>query len=100
MMSLPVPLSPVISTGTLAAATLLNRERTACMTSEWPKIILSGGISPSACAKELTESVVIRSDCPIAESDHPHALKVHPKHQTGGEIKMTGKIAVKYRSTN
>src|SRR5471030_1336678 len=81
IMSFPVPLSPVIRTGTLAAATLPNRERTACITSEWPKIIWSGGTSPSDCASVVTESVVIRLNAPSG-SVHPHALKLHPEHQT------------------
>src|SRR5580658_9519795 len=91
IMSFPVPLSPVIRTGTLAAATLASRERTDCMTSEWPKMMLSGGTSPSDCARELT--VVIRL-YPFAVSVHPHALKVHPKLQTGGESGATWKISL------
>jgi len=31
------------------------RERTACMASERPNTMLSGGISPIACANALTE---------------------------------------------
>ena len=59
MMSLPVPLSPWISTGTLAAATLSMRARNASMASECPKTIGSGGISPIDCTRELTEFVVV-----------------------------------------
>src|ERR1700690_8493 len=86
IMSLPVPLSPVIRTGTLAAATLPSRERTACMASERPKMIWSGGTSPSDCARELTESDVIRVKAPMRPSVHPHARKVHIKHQTWGRV--------------
>src|ERR1700687_2589713 len=46
IMSLPVPLSPWISTGTLALASLVRRSRTDCMPSVRPKTIASGGISP------------------------------------------------------
>src|SRR5205807_3380812 len=59
MMSLPVPLSPWMRTGTLAEATLSSRERRACMTSDWPKTTASGGISPRDCARELTEFVIV-----------------------------------------
>ena len=48
MMSLPVPLSPWIRTGTFAAATRSSRERSACMASDWPKTTASGGMSPIA----------------------------------------------------
>src|SRR5208282_1168040 len=99
MMSFPVPLSPVIRTGTLAAATLTSCERTDCMASEWPKVMLSGGTSPSDCARELTESVVIRL-YPFAVSVHPHALKVHPKHQTGEEGRSTGTISLNAQLMN
>ena len=60
MMSLPVPLSPWIRTGTLAAATLFIRDRSATMASDFPNTMESGGISPMACTSELTEFVVIR----------------------------------------
>src|SRR5919198_5983664 len=60
-MSLPVPLSPWISTGTLADATLSMRARSACMASECPNTIDSGGISPMDCTSELTEFVVVIS---------------------------------------
>src|SRR5271156_5991385 len=93
MMSFPVPLSPVIRTGTLAAATLPSCERTACMASEWPKIMLSGGTSPSDCAREVTESVVI-ANTPLRWC-HPHALKVHLEHQIGEASKMSGTTLVK-----
>src|ERR1700687_522549 len=46
IMSLPVPLSPWMSTGTLALASLVRRSRTDCMASVRPKTIASGGISP------------------------------------------------------
>src|SRR5690349_17066267 len=59
MMSLPVPLSPWIRTGTLALATLSIRSRNDCMVSEWPKITVSGGISPSEVIRELTELMVV-----------------------------------------
>src|SRR5207245_8145633 len=59
MMSLPVPLSPWISTGTLALATLSIRSRRDCMVSEWPKITVSGGISPNEVIRELTELMVV-----------------------------------------
>jgi hypothetical protein len=39
-----------------------------------------------------------KTECPIAVSVHPHALKVHPEHQTGEERRATGKISLK-RST-
>src|SRR6267143_6437539 len=59
MMSLPVPLSPWIRTGTLAAATLSMRSRSVCMMSDLPKTMDSGGISPIDCTSELTEFVVV-----------------------------------------
>src|SRR5579872_4492316 len=58
MMSLPVPLSPWINTGTLALATLSIRFRSACIASDLPKITCSGGNSPSDWTKELSELVV------------------------------------------
>jgi hypothetical protein len=60
--------------------------------------MLSGGISPSDCAKDVTESVVIKVTAPIAVSDNPHALKVHPKHQTEGKCRASWMISLK-RST-
>src|SRR4029077_1767265 len=39
-----------------------------------------------------------KTEYPIAVSVHPHALKVHPEHQTGEESRTTGKTFVK-RST-
>src|SRR6185369_14144627 len=71
MMSLPVPLSPWIRTGTLAAATLFIRDRSATMASDFPNTMESGGISPMACTSELTEFVVIRdvSAEPVVRSD-------------------------------
>src|ERR1035438_1385640 len=59
MMSLPVPLSPWISTGTLALASLVRRSRTACMASVRPKTIASGGISPKGWTSLLTLLVVM-----------------------------------------
>src|SRR5579863_1357656 len=59
IMSLPVPLSPWMSTGTLAPASLVKRSRTACMASVRPKTIESGGISPKGWTSELTLLVVI-----------------------------------------
>src|SRR5580693_9352037 len=59
IMSLPVPLSPWISTGTLALASLVSRSRTACIASVRPKIMASGGISPKGWASELTLLVVM-----------------------------------------
>src|SRR5271163_3721729 len=54
MISFPVPLSPPISTGTLALATLSKRSRKAFICSDLPKITSSGGISPSDCTSEPT----------------------------------------------
>src|SRR5581483_2563451 len=48
-----------MSTGTLAVATRSRRERRACITSDWPKTTASGGISPTDCASELTEFVIV-----------------------------------------
>src|SRR5438093_7470065 len=59
MMSLPVALSPWISTGTLELATVSIRSRRDCMVSEWPKITVSGGISPNEVIRELTELMVV-----------------------------------------
>src|SRR5690242_9868279 len=55
IMSLPVPLSPSIRTGTFARAIFSNRPRTTCMWCEIPKITESGGrfeseILPGAAA--------------------------------------------------
>src|SRR6202040_1410008 len=36
-----------------------------------------------------------KTEYPIAVSVHPHALKVHPKHQTGEESRATWKTSVK-----
>src|SRR5450755_1553573 len=59
MMSFPVPLSPWMSTGTLAPANLIRRSRTASMLSVCPKTIDSGGISPKGCTSVLTLLVVM-----------------------------------------
>src|SRR5271170_2453265 len=58
MMSLPVPLSPLIKTGTFALATLSMRERRDCIASDLPNTIESGGNSPKGWTRELTEFVV------------------------------------------
>src|ERR1700686_5451167 len=58
IMSLPVPLSPLISTGTLALATLSMRVRRACITSDLRNTIASGGNSPKGWTRELTEFVI------------------------------------------
>src|SRR5258708_33522555 len=81
IMSLPVPLSPWIRTGTLALATLSMRSRSDCMTSERPKITASGGNSPSEVASEVTEGIVVMSD-QVAPWPVGTRLDVHPKSQT------------------
>jgi hypothetical protein len=58
MMSLPVPLSPLMRTGTFALATLSKRWRKACIASDFPKITESGGISPRDWTSVLTELVI------------------------------------------
>ena len=75
MMSLPVPLSPWIKTGTLALATLSMRSRSDCMVSEWPKTTGSGGISPNEVIKELTELVAVMR---YSQSVLPSKGGVHP----------------------
>src|SRR5215472_14158178 len=57
--SLPVPLSPWIRTGTLAPATLPRRSRNEFMASDEPKTTASGGISPIDWTRELTEFVAV-----------------------------------------
>src|SRR6476620_1499770 len=88
MMSLPVPLSPWIRTGTLAAATLLRRSRTACMLSDRPKTTASGGNSPKAWTNALTGLLgtlgILKLTAPIAPDN------VHPEHQTGHTSAETG----------
>ena len=59
IMSLPVPLSPWISTGTFAPASLVRRSRTACMASVRPNMIASGGISPNGWTSVFTLLVVM-----------------------------------------
>jgi hypothetical protein len=54
MMSLPVPLSPWINTGTFAPAIFPKRSRSARMASEDPKTTDSGGISPKGWMSALT----------------------------------------------
>src|ERR1700722_758099 len=54
IISLPVPLSPWMSTGTLAAAILASRSRRARMASVEPNMTESGGISPKGWIKALT----------------------------------------------
>src|ERR1700722_793598 len=63
IMSLPVPLSPSINTGTFAPASFSNRSRRACMTSVRPKTTAYGCISPKGCTSEFTlpDVVIIRS---------------------------------------
>src|SRR5579872_3409988 len=58
-MSLPVPLSPWMRTGTLAPASFVRRSRTARMPSVRPKTIASGGISPRGCTSVFTLLVVM-----------------------------------------
>ena len=41
-----------------------------------------------------------KTKCPIAVSVYPHALKVHPKHQTGEESRATPKISVSAQFMN
>src|SRR5215475_6756510 len=56
------------------------RARNACMASERPNTIASGGISPIACTRELTEFVVVIAlelgTCPVLP------IRVHPVLQT------------------
>src|SRR5215469_6751380 len=59
MMSLPVPLSPSMSTGTFALATFSSRFCTASMASDLPKTTAAGGNSPSDCTRELTGPIVV-----------------------------------------
>src|SRR5579859_2538416 len=58
-MSLPVPLSPWMRTGTFAPASFVRRSRTARMPSVRPKTIASGGISPRGCTSVFTLLVVM-----------------------------------------
>jgi hypothetical protein len=41
-----------------------------------------------------------KTDYSIAVSVHPHALKVHPKHQTGEESRATQEISVNAQLMN
>src|ERR1017187_3845280 len=59
IMSLPVPLSPWISTGTLALSSDLRRSRTDSMASVRPKTIASGGISPKGWTSVFTLLIVM-----------------------------------------
>src|ERR1017187_5331646 len=59
IMSLPVPLSPWISTGTLALASLVRRSRTDSMASLRPKTIASGGISPKGWTSVFRRLIVM-----------------------------------------
>src|SRR5713226_9820805 len=94
MMSLPVPLSPWISTGTLALATLSMRSRSDCMTSERPNVIASGGNSPREVASEVTDGVVVMSilvaHCPCVRAllCTPRA-KLQPALDSSPESKVT-----------
>ena len=54
MMSLPVPLSPWISTGTLAEATLVEAFADGLHGFRLPKTTASGGNSPKAWTNALT----------------------------------------------
>src|SRR5271155_2072029 len=83
MMSLPVPLSPLIRTGTLAAAILASRSRRARMPSLAPKTTGSGGISPRGWISELTGFEVLI----IVPASVPRGLlsSVHPENQTLGD---------------
>src|SRR6266567_4736073 len=70
MMSLPVPLSPWIRTGTFALASLARRSRTARMPSVRPKTMASGGISPKGCTSALI-LLVVMVFYQLGEKPHP-----------------------------
>ena len=81
IMSFPVPLSPVIRTGTLAAAT-----RPAGL--GWPARL--GTAKNNVIRRSFAERLLQRSYCkvvirPLRGECHSRALKVHLKRQTGEE---------------
>jgi hypothetical protein len=67
-------------TGTLALATLSMRLRSDCITSERPKITVSGGNSPSEVASEVTVGMVVI--CIVAQGPLLRNHTVHPESQT------------------
>lgn len=68
------------------------RARSACIASEWPKTMDSGGISPIDCTSELTELVVVIA---LQRVSHP---RIHPQMCTPDAKLMTGLI-VAYKCT-
>src|SRR5271165_7072502 len=83
IMSLPVPLSPWINTGTLAPAILARRSRKARMASVPPKTTESGGISPRGWINALTGLEVLISVPGFRSAGLWSG--VHPENQTQGE---------------
>src|ERR1700690_3576334 len=78
IMSLPVPLSPWMSTGTFAPASLVRPSRTACMASLRPKTTASGGISPKGWTSVFTPLVVMFGFLPKGGDLHPASRKPKP----------------------